>query len=129
MDIELRLREALLPVFGLESIEEIPPEASLVRDIGADSLDFVEITYIIENDFGVTLKTGELLAIGVGATAEDHFSDGRLTAEGAAALNARFPGENRFAAGMTKIALFESISTRDLARLIARSQQQQAAPC
>jgi acyl carrier protein len=129
VDIELRLREALLPVFGLESIEEIPPEASLVRDIGADSLDFVEITYIIENDFGVTLKTGELLAIGVGATAEDHFSDGRLTAEGAAALNARFPGENRFAAGMTKIALFESISTRDLARLIARSQQQQAAPC
>lgn len=129
MDTELRLRKALLPVFGLESIEEIPPDASLVRDIGADSLDFVEITYIIENDFGVTLKTSELLAIGIGATAEDQFADGRLTAAGAAALNARFPGENRFAAGMTKIALFESISTRDLARLIERHRQEKAVAC
>lgn len=129
MDIELRLREALLPVFGLDSIEEIPPEASLVRDIGADSLDFVEITYIIESDFGVTLKTGELLAIGAGKTADEHFVEGRLTAEGAAALNAQLSGEHRFTAGMTKIALFESISTRDLARLITRSKQEKAATC
>lgn len=125
MDIELRLREALLPVFGLDSIEEIPAEASLVRDIGADSLDFVEITYIIESEFGVTLKTGELLAIGAGDAAEAHFVEGRLTAEGATALNAQLPGAaGRFAAGMTKIALFESISARDLALLIARRRQE-----
>ena len=130
MDIELRLRESLLPVFGLDSVDEIPPEASLVRDIGADSLDFVEITYLVERDFGVVLKTSELLAVGAGDAAENHFSEGRLTAEGAAALNAQLPGDGgRFTAGMTKIALFESITARDLANIIVRRQSAQAAAC
>lgn len=129
MDIELRLREILMPVFGLESIDRISPDASLVRDIGADSLDFVEIIYIVESEFGVSLKTGELLAIGAGEAAETHFVDGRLTAEGATLLNAQFPEGRRFHEGMTKLALFESITARDLAALIARRQAEKVAAC
>jgi len=129
VDIELRLREALLPVFGLDSIDDIPPEASLVRDVGADSLDFVEITYIVESEFGVKLKTSELLSIGAGNANETHFVEGRLTQEGATALNAQLAGGSRFTTGMTKIALFESISARDLATLITRNQQAKEASC
>lgn len=128
MSVEQRLRELLLPVFGLDGIDEILPEASLVRDIGADSLDFVEITYLIEQEFGVVLKTSELLALGSGGDAESYFVEGRLTEAGAAILNQQFDGEAaRFAAGMTKIALFESITVHDLAGII--ESKREGAPC
>ena len=40
---EEKLREILLPVLGLDEIEEVQPEHSLVKDLEADSIDFVEI--------------------------------------------------------------------------------------
>jgi acyl carrier protein len=54
--IEKRLQEMFLPVFGLTSTDEIPVEAALVTDIGADSLDFVEIIYLIEREFRVVIN-------------------------------------------------------------------------
>lgn len=130
MDIELRLRESLLPVFGLDSVDEIEPEASLVRDIGADSLDFVELTYVIEREFSIVLKTSELMSIGAGGDAEQHFVDGKLTEEGAEALNQQFAGKTTpFATGMTKMALFEMITVRDLAKVITRLRNEKKIAC
>ena len=117
--IEKRLQEMLLPVFGLTSVDEIPVDASLVNDIGGDSLDFVEITYLIEREFGVALKPGELVMGGATVDTEDFFAEGRLTARGAHILKEHFP-ESRFEEGMTKIDLFRSLSVRDLAQAVWR---------
>ena len=117
--IEKRLQEMFLPVFGLVSVDDIPVDASLVKDIGADSLDFVEIIYIIEREFGVALKAGELVSGGTKIDMDAFFVEGRLTASGAEALQNHFPDSGkRFAEGMTKIDLFHSISVRDLADTI-----------
>ena len=118
-EIEKHLQDVLLPVFGLTSVDEIPAEASLVNDIGADSLDFVEITYVIEKEFGIALKPGELVSGGAKIAAEELFAEGRLTASGAEALKNHFSDSgSRFAEGMTKIELFRSLSIRDLAEII-----------
>ena len=117
--IEKRLQELLLPVFGLSSIDEIPVEASIVNDIGGDSLDFVEITYLIEREFGVILKPGELVLGGAKTHTDDFFVEGRLTASGARTLKEHFPA-SRFEEGMTKIDLFRSLSVRDLAEAVWR---------
>ena len=55
-DIEKRLMENLVPILGLDSIQDIRPDSALVRDLGAESIDFVEILYMIENEFGVKIK-------------------------------------------------------------------------
>ena len=121
LEIEKQLQEILLPVFGLTSVDEIPVDASLVNDIGADSLDFVEITYLVEREFGVALKPAELVGGGTVIAADDFFVEGRLTASGAQALKNQFPGSNnRFTEGMTKIDLFRSITVSDLADTIWR---------
>lgn len=121
-DIETRLRVALLPVFGFDAIDEIPAGASLVGDIGADSLDFVEITYLIERNFGVVLKPGQLVVAGADVDADSYFVEDKLTAEGAAALGAHLPGAGgRFVAGITRVDLFRSITVRDLANMIRQS--------
>jgi len=121
-DIENRLRQLLLPVLGLDSVDEVPVGASLVNDLGADSLDFVEITYLIEQQFGVVLKTRQLVVAGADLNTDDFFQEGRLTEAGAAALQTHFPDEKaRFRAGMSKVDLFRSLTVRDLAAIILQS--------
>lgn len=130
MSVEARLRQSLLPVFGFNSIDQIPEHAALVRDLGADSLDFVEIVYLIERDFGVVLKANELILSGVSVPADTLFAEGRLTEEGASMLRRQLPGsDGRFAPGMTKVDLFQSISVRDLANIISHRMQKKGQPC
>ena len=119
--IENRLQEILLPVFGLVAVDELPVNASLIRDIGADSLDFVEIIYLIEKEFGIALKPGEIVSGGAKIDTDNFFVEGRLTASGLAALQNHVPDNaDRFEEGMTKIDLFRSITVSDLANTIAQ---------
>ena len=119
--IENRLQEILLPVFGLNTVDELPVNASLISDIGADSLDFVEIIYLIEKEFGIALKPGEIVSGGAKIDTDNFFVEGRLTASGLAALQNHVPDNaDRFEEGMTKIDLFRSITVSDLANTIAQ---------
>jgi len=130
VSIESQLRQTLLPVFGFTSIDQIPEDASLVKDLGADSLDFIEIVYLIERDFGVTLKTNELVFSGAAVPTDSLFAEGKLTEDGAAMLREKLPDSNgRFRAGMTKVDLFQSVSVRDLADVIRHRKQEKGLSC
>lgn len=119
MELELKFRELLIPVLGLDDISEIPINASLVKDLGADSLDFVEIVYFIEKNFGVVLKINEIILGGESINQEEVFDDGCLTTEGFELINRKFPNnENRFRIGMTKVELFSLITVQDLINII-----------
>ncbi|MDN5359925.1 MAG: acyl carrier protein [Thermotogaceae bacterium] len=41
-------------------VEEVTPEASLTEDIGADSLELVDLTMDFEDEFNVKIETAEL---------------------------------------------------------------------
>lgn len=130
MTIETQLRSSLLPVFGFHSPDQIPEDAALVSDLGADSLDFVEIVYLIERDFGVVLKTNELMVAGASIDPDTLFIEGRLSKEGASLLNQQFPdGNGRFTAGMTKVGFFQSITVRDLANIIRQRTGEKRKQC
>jgi len=40
--------------------QEVVPEASLVEDLGAESIDFLDIGFRVQQTFGVSLPTGEI---------------------------------------------------------------------
>ncbi len=40
--------------------DTITPESEVVKDLGADSLDVVELMMTIEDEYGVTLPEGEV---------------------------------------------------------------------
>lgn len=44
---------------GIEA-EKITPESEVVKDLGADSLDVVELMMALEDEYGVTLPEGEV---------------------------------------------------------------------
>ena len=117
MNIERKLRELLIPVFGLTTVDEIQPQYSLVNDLGATSIDFVEISYIIESNFNVTIKTNEVLIGGIAVNPDDLFIDGILTPEGAELLNNN-TSQAKFRAGQTRRELYEAITVADLVNII-----------
>ncbi len=53
-DIEQRVKAAVAEQLGVR-IEEIKNEASFMDDLGADSLDLVELVMSFENDFNITI--------------------------------------------------------------------------
>ncbi len=119
MSIEAKFRELLVPVLGFDDVEEVITDAAFVKDLGADSLDFVEIVYVIEKNFGVVLKTNEIILGGESIDEDMVFEDACLTQAGEEIIAKKFPGnEARFRAGMTKVELFSLITVRDLINII-----------
>lgn len=53
-DIELRVKAAVAEQLGL-NVEDINNDASFMEDLGADSLDLVELVMSFESDFGITI--------------------------------------------------------------------------
>lgn len=118
-NLEPQLRELLLPVFGLDTIAEVQPHHSLVRDLGAESLDFVEIMYLIERTFGVVLKNQDLITGGAQIAEAQIFTEGKLTTEGATVIGQQFPNHiEKIRAGLSKADLFSLVTVADLAKII-----------
>jgi len=57
-NIEKRIKEIIANQLGVDQ-EEVVPEASFVEDLGADSLDLVELIMAIEEEFGVEVPDEE----------------------------------------------------------------------
>lgn len=57
-DVEQRLKEIIAEQLGI-SEEEIVPEASFVDDLGADSLDLVELIMALEEEFDMEISDEE----------------------------------------------------------------------
>jgi acyl carrier protein len=54
MDLETRVKEIIADQLGVE-IEKIRDDANFVQDLGADSLDVVELVMAFEEEFGIEI--------------------------------------------------------------------------
>lgn len=70
--------------------EDVVPSASLVADLGAESIDFLDIVFKLEQTFGFKIQQGELFPENV-AQDPKYVRDGMVTPEGLAALKSRLP--------------------------------------
>lgn len=53
-EVEVTLKEILMDALGVDE-EKIIPEASLVHDLGAESIDFLDIGFRVQQTFGIEL--------------------------------------------------------------------------
>jgi acyl carrier protein len=58
MSVEDRVRAIIVEQLGVDA-EEVTSEASFVEDLGADSLDTVELIMAFEEEFGVEISDDE----------------------------------------------------------------------
>src|ERR1700754_4552129 len=74
--------------------DEIKPSATLQGDLGAESIDLLDIVFRLEREFGIKIPRGELFIEPDSLSGAGYLRDGRMTAEGLAALRARMPYAN-----------------------------------
>src|SRR5437867_13358708 len=71
--------------------EEIKPTATLQGDLGAESIDFLDIVFRLEREFGIKIPRGELFPESIFQGDPDFVQNGRVTDKGLAELRTRMP--------------------------------------
>ena len=71
--------------------DEVTPEATLVGDLGAESIDFLDIVFRLEKTFDVKIPRGELFPENLAAANSDFVKDGQVTEAGLAELREKMP--------------------------------------
>lgn len=84
-----KVKEALVDALGVDD-DEVTEEATMVGDLGAESIDFLDIVFKLEKSFGITIPRDELFPDDILTNAE-YINDGKVTAEGLEKLKARMP--------------------------------------
>jgi len=63
MDVEAKVKEIIMDKLGVEE-SQVTPEASFTNDLGADSLDIVELVMGFESAFNVSIPDEDAEKIG-----------------------------------------------------------------
>jgi acyl carrier protein len=88
-EIFSKVQEALVDALGVED-DEVTPEATLQEDLGAESIDFLDIVFRLEKAFDIKIERGELFPEDI-LTSTDYVQDGKLNEAGLAQLKERMP--------------------------------------
>lgn len=88
-EVFAKVRTALTEALGVDD-DEVVPEATMVGDLGAESIDFLDIVFRLEKSFGIEIPRSELFPEDILTNAE-YVKDGKVTPEGVAELKKRMP--------------------------------------
>jgi acyl carrier protein len=88
-EIFTKVRETLVDALGVDD-DEVTPEATLVGDLGAESIDFLDIVFRLEKNFSIKIPRGELFPESLAAD-QTLVKDGVVTPQGIAELRSRMP--------------------------------------
>jgi acyl carrier protein len=92
-EILKKVQESIVEALGVDE-EDAPPGAVLFDDLGAESLDLLDIVFRLEKIFGIKVPRGGIqqdLLDEEGLKEEEVLIDGALTARGAEELKKRMP--------------------------------------
>ena len=71
--------------------DEIKPGATLQGDLGAESIDFLDIVFRLEREFGIKIPRGELFPESIFQGDPEFVQDGKVTPKGLAELRSKMP--------------------------------------
>ena len=89
-DIFQKVQGVLVDALGVDE-DEVTPEATLMGDLGAESIDFLDIVFRLEKAFGIKVPREELFPAESLLNNPDLISNGKLTPKGLAELRQRVP--------------------------------------
>ena len=71
--------------------EDIKPTSTLQGDLGAESIDFLDIVFRLEREFGIKIPRGELFPESIFQGDPELVQDGRVTPKGLEELRTKMP--------------------------------------
>lgn len=84
-----KVKEVLVEALGVDD-DEVQPTAVITTDLGAESIDFLDIVFQLEQAFGFKIAQGELFPEGVTQDA-NYVQQGKITDRGIAELRVKMP--------------------------------------
>ena len=87
-----KVQEVLEDALGVDE-DEVTPDATLVGDLGAESIDFLDIVFRLEKAFGIKIEQSELFPDSV-LNDPQYVQDGKVTDAGMDELRKRLPHAN-----------------------------------
>ncbi len=84
-----KVQEALVDALGVDD-DEVTEEATMVGDLGAESIDFLDIVFKLEKAFEITIPRDELFPDDILTNAE-FIDGGKVTEAGLVKLKERMP--------------------------------------
>lgn len=113
-DIFAKVQETMVDALGVDD-DEVTPEATLVGDLGAESIDFLDIVFRLEKNFDVKIPRGELFPENLASADSGFVADGVVTENGLAELKEKMPHADidKFAAD-PKVENIQDLFTVDM---------------
>ena len=87
-----KVKDVLTAALAVDD-DEVTPGAKLSEDLGAESIDYLDITFQLEKAFGIKIPKGELLPDNLFANPE-FVQNGKMTPKGLEELRTRMPFAN-----------------------------------
>jgi len=117
-----KVQEALVDALGVDD-DEVTPEATLVGDLGAESIYFLDIVFKLEQAFGITFDRTELFPEDILTNAE-YIEDGKVTVDGLAKLKERMPFADleKFESNPLVADFGNMLTVKDLCNYVASKQ-------
>ena len=84
-----KIRTILVDALAVDD-SDVTMDSVLTKDLGAESIDFLDIVFKLEQGFGIKIPQGELFPDNVGSDPE-YVKDGKVTPKGVIALRGRMP--------------------------------------
>jgi acyl carrier protein len=88
-DVFSKVQSALVDALGVDD-DEVTPEATMVGDLGAESIDFLDIVFKLEKAFSIKIPREELFPEDI-LTNANYIKDGKVAEAGLAELKKRMP--------------------------------------
>jgi len=92
-EIFQHVAEVLVDALGVDD-DEVTAEATLMRDLGAESIDFLDIVFRLEKAFGIKVPREELFPAESLMNNPEFVKNGRFTEEGLSELRQKVPHTN-----------------------------------
>jgi len=88
-EVFTKIREVLTDALGVDD-DEVVAGATLQDDLGAESIDFLDIVFRLEKEFSIKIPKGELFPDDI-LSNPDYVDGDKMTTEGLAQLKAAMP--------------------------------------
>lgn len=88
-DIFKQVQDTLIDALGVDD-DEVTEEATLTGDLGAESIDFLDIVFRLEKSFNIKIPRGELFPDDI-LNNPEYVENGKMTAAGLIRLKEAMP--------------------------------------
>lgn len=92
-EIFSKVKTVIVESLGVDE-DEITLDSKLAADLGAESIDFLDITFRLERQFGIRIPHNELFPTDIFKDVDGCVKDGKVTPKGIDLLKSKIPFAN-----------------------------------